>query len=76
MLALAIAFLLFGISYILFPSQVSQQPNKSIPNIEPISDQIFWVIQWISLAAITAIAAVGTILFASRIRTRKKPNLN
>jgi hypothetical protein len=71
MLALASAFLLFGISNILLLGQGSQQPTKSVPNIEPLSDQIFWVIQWIGLAAIITVTIVGAIIFVTRIRTKK-----
>jgi len=48
LLILASAFLLFGISYILFPEQIPQQPtlSKQIPKPEQLSDQIFWAIQW------------------------------
>jgi cytochrome oxidase assembly protein ShyY1 len=78
LLALASAFLLVGISYILFPDQIPQQPpiSKSIPNVEPLSDQIFWAIQWIGLAAFIAITAVGAIFLASRIKSKKTPNLH
>lgn len=70
-LALASAFLLVGISYLLFPDATPQEPTKSIPNIEPLSDQIFWVIQWIGLAALLAITAVGAVFLTNRIRNKK-----
>jgi hypothetical protein len=76
-LALASAFLLFGISYILFPDQISQQ-NLSPPFFKPehLSDQIFWAIQSIGLAAFIAITAVGAIFIINRIRSKKTLNLH
>ena len=72
MLALALAFLLFGISYILFSDEAQEGPTKSIPNIEPLSDQIFWVILWIGMAALVAVFSVGVFLFVSRLRVKKQ----
>jgi len=42
--------------------------------MEPLSDQIVWVVQWIGLAALIAITVVGTMLIVSQIRSKK--NLN
>lgn len=72
LLALASAFLLAVISYVLFPVQPSN--SKPLPVMEPLSDQIVWVVQWIGLAALIAITVVGTMLIVSQIRSKK--NLN
>ena len=72
-LAILLAFLLVGISYIFFANPTSQQPdsNKVIPIREPLIDQLLWAIQWIGLAALTSIAVVGTVLFINRIMSNK-----
>lgn len=73
-LAVALAFLLLGMSYILFPEQTSQEPTPMpIPKPEPLLDQILWAIQWIGLAAFIAITAVGALLLINRIRSKKTP---
>lgn len=73
-LAVALAFLLVGMSYILFPEQTSQEPTPMpIPKPEPLLDQILWAIQWIGLAAFIAIAAVGALRLINRIRSKKTP---
>ena len=74
-LAVALAFLLVGMSYILFPEQTSQEPPTPIPipKPEPLLDQILWAIQWIGLAAFIAITVVGAVLLMNRIRGKKTP---
>lgn len=74
-LAVALAFLLVGMSYLLFPDQTSQEPpiGIPIPKPEPVIDQVFWAIQWIGLAAFIAIAAAGTILLINQIKSKKTP---
>jgi hypothetical protein len=70
-LAVLLAFLLFGFSYVLFPDR---NPTP-IPGPSPgtsLLDQIFWAILWIGLAAISAIVVVGVILLANRIRHRER----
>ncbi|MEM2081496.1 MAG: hypothetical protein QW744_04405 [Candidatus Bathyarchaeia archaeon] len=73
-LAVALAFLLVGMSYILFPEQTSQeQTPMPIPKPQPLLDQILWAIQWIGLAAFIAITVVGAVLLMNRIRSKKTP---
>ncbi len=71
--AVALAFLLVGMSYLLFPYQPSQEPpiGIPIPKPEPVIDQVFWAIQWIGLAAFIAIIVVGAMLLIIRIRSKK-----
>lgn len=75
-LAILSAFLLVGISYILFPDQISQQPPTPMPTSkpEPLLNQVLWAIQWVGLAAIVAITIVGAILLISRVRNKKTEN--
>jgi hypothetical protein len=74
--ALSSAFLLIGISYILFPDQTSQQRPTPMPISKPIPllNQILWTIQWIGLAAIIAITIVGAMLLINRVRNKKAVN--
>ena len=76
LLAVALALLLIGTSYLLFPEQPSPEPpvGVPIPKPEPLIDQLFWAIQWIGLAAFLALAAVGAMLFITR--TIKQKNLD
>lgn len=78
LLAVASAFLLLGISYILFLDQTPQQPSISKSPLQPetLLDQIFWAIQWIGLAAVIAITAVGAILIITQIKRKKTPKLH
>jgi len=75
-LAILSAFLLVGVSYILFPEQTSQEPSSPmpIPKQEPLAEQIVWAIGWISLAASIASAMVGATLLISQIRARNRRN--
>lgn len=71
-LAVALAFLLVGISYILFPEQTSQQPTPMpTPKPEPLAEQIVWAIGWIGLAACIASAIVGAGLLLNRMNRRE-----
>lgn len=73
-LAILLAFLLAGTSYIIFPDQTSQQIPIPMPVPKPgpsLLDQIFWAILWIGLAAFIAIAIVGALLLISRIKRKK-----
>jgi ABC-type uncharacterized transport system permease subunit len=71
LLAVALALLLLGMSYVLFPEQPSEPPvGVPIPKPEPLIDQLFWAIQWIGLAAFLALAAVGVMLFITRTRSK------
>lgn len=73
LLALGLASLLFGVTYSLFPEHLPQPPtNKGLPVPEQFSDQIFWVIQWIGMAALVAVFSVGVFLFVSRLRVKKQ----
>lgn len=73
LLAVALASLLVGMSYLLFPEQSSQEPpiGTPIPKPEPLINQVFWTIQWIGLAAIIALAIVGVMLLVVRTRNKK-----
>jgi uncharacterized membrane protein len=73
LLAVALALLLVGMSYVLFPEQSSQEPPHGVPIPKPESlvDQVFWAIQWIGLAALIALCAVGVMLLVVRIRSKK-----
>jgi len=73
-LAILSAFLLLGISYILFPDQTSQQPPTPmpIPEPEPLLDQMLWTIQWIGLAALITITIVGAVLLTNRIINNRR----
>jgi hypothetical protein len=75
-LAILSAFLLVGVSYILFPEQTSQEPPipMPIPKPEPLAEQIVWAIGWIGLAAGIANAVVGAMLLISQIRAKNSPN--
>jgi ABC-type Fe3+ transport system permease subunit len=73
-LAITVPFLILEITYILAPDQgVQQPPLQPQPNPKPESllSQIVWVAQWIGLAAVIAIAFVGTFLFVDHIRKIK-----
>ena len=73
LLAVALALLLVGISYVLFPAQSSQEPplGTPIPKPESLMDQVFWAVQWIGLAALIALCAVGVLLLVIRVRGKK-----
>ncbi|MDI9578596.1 MAG: hypothetical protein QM398_10745 [Thermoproteota archaeon] len=64
------AFLLLGLSYIIFPETPVQQPPGPQPTSspEPLLSQILWAIQWIGLAAIISISVVGAYLIVNRLR--------
>lgn len=67
------AFLLLGLSYIIFPDTPIQQPPGPQPtsNPEPLLNQILWAIQWIGLAAIISVSIVGAFLLINRIIKKK-----
>jgi hypothetical protein len=73
LLAVALALLLLGMSYVLFPAQSSQEPplGTPIPKPEPLIDQVFWAIQWIGLATFIALCAVGVMLLVVHTRSKK-----
>jgi amino acid transporter len=73
-LAILSAFLMLGISYVLFPDQNLQQPPPPLPTSKPESllNEVLWTIQWIGLAAIIAITIVGAILLVGQVKTQKK----
>jgi len=73
-LAILLAFLLVGISYLLFPDQTSQQPPTPMPisKPEPLLDQILWTIQWLGLAALITITIVGVVLLTNRIISNRR----
>jgi hypothetical protein len=72
-LAILSAFLLLGISYLLFPDQTSQQPTPTpTPKPEPLLDQMLWTIQWIGLAALITITIVGAVLLTNRIINNRR----
>ena len=77
-LAVALAFLLVGMSYLFFPAQPSQEPpiGMPLPKPEPVIDQVFWALQWIGLAAFIAITVVGSMLLITRIRSKKTSTHN
>ncbi len=67
--AILIAFLLVGITYLVFPEQTDQMP---IPVPEPsMSAQVFGAIFWIAITTIVAFTVVGTILIIGKIRRGK-----
>ena len=72
-LAILSAFLLLGISYILFPDQTLQQPPAPLPTSKPenLLNEVLWAIQWIGLAAIIAITIVGAVLLVNRVKSKK-----
>ncbi len=71
-LAVTLAFLLVGISYILFPEQTSQQPTPMpTSKPEPLAEQIVWAIGWIGLAACITSAIVGAMLLLNRMNRRE-----
>jgi amino acid transporter len=74
-LAILSAFLLVGISYLLFPDQTPQQSPIPMPTSkpEPLLDQILWAIEWIGLAALIAITIVGAVFIINRIIREKTP---
>jgi amino acid transporter len=71
-LAVVLAFLMVGISYVLFPEPASEGPPIPMPTSKPetIAEQIFGALPWIGLAACTASIVVGLMLLISRIRRR------
>jgi hypothetical protein len=70
-LAVLLAFLLLGVSYILFPNQTSQPIIPTpIPKPEPLLNQALWTIQWLGVAALIALSAVGALLLISRMKNR------
>jgi ABC-type Fe3+ transport system permease subunit len=77
LLAVTLALLLLGISYVLFPAQSSQEPplGTPIPKPEPLICQVFWAVQWIGLAVFIALCAVGVMLLVLRTK-RKKTSSN
>jgi amino acid transporter len=74
-LAVVLAFLMVGVSYVLFPDIPSEEPPIPMPTSKPetLTEQIFSALPWIGLAACTASIAVGTMLLISKIRTRRTP---
>ncbi len=70
-LAIVLAFLLFGLSSVLFPSpEPTPMPGPEVS----ILDQIFSAVSWVGLAVICAVAIVGAILFASPLRDKGTEN--
>ena len=71
-LAVVLAFLLIGVSYVLFPEPASEGPPIPMPTSKPetITDQVFGALPWIGLAACAASIVVGAMLLISKIRTR------
>ncbi|MCW3983632.1 MAG: hypothetical protein NWE96_06505 [Candidatus Bathyarchaeota archaeon] len=67
------AFLLLGLSYIIFPDMPIQQPPGPQPTSRPESllSQIFWAFQLIGIAAIVSLTIVGAFMVVNRIRKEK-----
>jgi len=67
------AFLLLGLSYIIFPDTPIQQPPGPQPTSRPESllSQILWAIQLIGLAAIISVSVVGAFLLINHIRKER-----
>lgn len=74
-LAIVLAFLMVGVSYMLFPDVPSEDPPIPMPTSKPetIADQVFGALPWIGLAACTASIVVGAMLLISKLRTRHTP---
>src|SRR3990172_10441434 len=72
-LAVLFAFLLFGISFVMFPSS-SQQPPRPGPKPEPgyLLGEVSWAILLISIAVLVAVS----IVVAVPILKRKKEMLS
>jgi ABC-type transport system involved in cytochrome c biogenesis permease subunit len=60
-------FLLFGLSYVMFPAQASESPIP-LPTSKPeaIASQIFWAIQLIGVAVVIASVFAGVLLICIR----------
>ena len=71
-LAVVLAFLMVGISYVLFPDVTSEEPPVPMPTSKPetLAEQILGALPWIGLAACAASIVVGAMLLISKIRTR------
>jgi len=67
------AFLLLGLSYIIFPETPVQQPPgpQPISSPQPLLNQILWAFQWIGLAAIISVSVVGAFLLINHIRKER-----
>ncbi len=67
------AFLLLGLSYIIFPDKPIEQPPIPQPTSSPESllSQILWALQWIGVAAIVSASFVGAFLLINRIIKKK-----
>jgi hypothetical protein len=74
-LAVVLAFLMVGVSYVLFPDPSSEGPPIPMPTSKPetIADQVFVALPWIGLAACTASIVVGAMLLISKLKTRRTP---
>jgi hypothetical protein len=67
------AFLLLGLSYIIFPDTPIQQPPGPQPTSspEPLLGQILWAIQLIGLAAIISVSVFGAFLLVNHVRKER-----
>ena len=72
-LAVVLAFLMVGISYVLFPDVTSEEPPVPMPTSKPetLAEQILGALPWIGLAACTASIAVGAMLLVGKIRAKR-----
>lgn len=74
-LAILSAFLLLGISYVLFPSYSSQQPPDPLLKPEPgyLLSELSWAILLIGLAAVVASLVAITVFVLTRNKRNTGP---
>ena len=74
-LAVVLAFLMVGVSYVLFPDVTSDEQPVPMPTSKPetLAEQILGALPWIGLAACTASIVVGAMLLISKLKTRRTP---
>ena len=66
--AIALGFLLVGISYVIFPDQPAQMPTPK-PAPDPLGE-LLSAILWIGLAAFLSLIIVGTVFLVNRIKNK------
>ena len=69
-LAVLSAFLLVVASFVLMPDQ--RPIPMPMPEPEPFLNQVLRIFEWLGVAALIAVSAVGVMLLVNRTRHRQK----
>jgi hypothetical protein len=75
-IAVVLAFVLVGVSYVLYPDVASEEPPIPMPTSKPetLTEQIFGALPWLGVAACTASIAAGSLILINRVRKGTNPD--